>query len=139
MARAHFDYIRFLIFRTVVDRVTIKDAKIRFYLELLAKIYALDTLQKRGIPAFENGFFGKGTLKNLKLAMNHCLVQLRPQILNLVESMQIPDHVHPSAIGNEYGDIYEQQLELAQTSRLNEHEVPPYFDELIKPILKGKL
>ena len=71
--------------------------------------------------------------------MNHCLVQLRPQILNLVESMRIPDHVHPSVVGNEYGDIYEQQLELAQTSRLNEHEVPPYFDELIKPILKGKL
>ena len=53
--------------------------------------------------------------------------------------MYCPDHFWPSALGNQYGDIYEQQLELAQKSRLNEHEVPPYFEQLIKPILKGKL
>jgi hypothetical protein len=53
--------------------------------------------------------------------------------------MYIPDHSHPSSIGNEFGDIYEQQLELAMASRLNKDEVPPYFEQLIKPILKGKL
>lgn len=65
--------------------------------------------------------------------------ELRPQILNLVESLYLPDHFIPSAIGNEYGDIYELQLELAKTSRQNAHDVPPYFNDLIKPILKGKL
>jgi hypothetical protein len=57
----------------------------------------------------------------------------------LAESYYFPDHIYRSSIGNSYGDIYETQLELAQKSRLNKHEVPPYFEELIKPILKGKL
>jgi hypothetical protein len=45
----------------------------------------------------------------------------------------------PSVIGNKYGDIYELQLEMAQKSRLNKDEVVPYFDELLKPIIKGRL
>ena len=138
MARAHFDYIRFQIFRTVAEAKT-KDPKVRSYLLLLAKIHALDVLLKKGIPAFDNGFFGTGSLKNLKAALNQCLNELRPQILNLVESPYLPDHFHPSVIGNEYGDIYELQLELAKNSRLNQTEVPSYFETLIKPILKGKL
>jgi hypothetical protein len=96
-------------------------------------------LLKDGAAAFDCGYLGKGALSNLTKAMNHSLVELRPQILNLVEAMYIPDHAWPTVIGNYYGDIYEQQLELAKKSRLNEHDVPPYFEQLMKPILKGKL
>ena len=56
----------------------------------------------------------------------------------LAESFYIPDHFTPSVIGNFYGDIYEQQLEYAQKSRLNvNNEVPEYFDRLMKPILRS--
>lgn len=51
----------------------------------------------------------------------------------------MPDHFVPSVIGNEYGDIYEQQLEMAQKSRLNAREVPEYFERLMKPVLRAKL
>jgi hypothetical protein len=72
-------------------------------------------------------------------ALAFTVAKLRPQFIPLAESYYFPDHAYLSSIGNSYGDIYETQLELAQKSRLNKHEVPPYFEELIKPILKGKL
>ena len=53
--------------------------------------------------------------------------------------MIVPDHYIPSVIGNSYGDIYETQLKVAMNSSLNKHEVPSYFEELMKPILNGKL
>ena len=42
-----------------------------------------------------------------------------------------------STIGNKYGDIYEAQLEVAKNSRLNTGSPPPYFEKLMKPIMKG--
>ena len=51
----------------------------------------------------------------------------------------LPDHWTPSVIGNEFGDIYEMQLKEAMKTRLNEHEVPSYFDRLMKPVLQAKL
>jgi hypothetical protein len=44
------------------------------------------------------------------------LKQIRPQALNIVESMKIPDYSIVSAIGNQYGDIYEAHLEWAKDS-----------------------
>lgn len=133
------NYLNFHIFRDTVARLPIKCKQARKHLELLVRILVLDYLTRDGAAVFDSGFFGKGALGNLTKALNQSLTELRPQILNLAETMYIPDHAWPSVIGNEYGDIYEQQLELAQKSKLNQHEVPPYFEQLIKPILKGKL
>lgn len=44
---------------------------------------------------------------------------IRPQALNIVESMEISDDILQSAIGNSYGDIYETHLEWAKDSKLN--------------------
>lgn len=77
----------------------------------------------------------------LSEALEICVARLRPQMLPLVESYYLPDKWLPSVIGNAYGDIYEMQLEKAQQSRLNApgNEVPSYFDELMRPILRAKL
>jgi len=75
----------------------------------------------------------------MQRAMEQCVTQLRPHFLSLGETPYFPDHVVPSTIANYYGDIYESQLENAQKSRLNNNEVPEYFERLIKPILKAKL
>jgi len=48
-------------------------------------------------------------------------------MIPIVESVGLPDHWWPSAIGNKQGDIYENVLELAKNSRLNKDEVPSYF------------
>ena len=67
---------------------------------------------------------------------------LRPQMIPIVESYDAPDGFWPSVIGNSYGDIYEWQMEAAKNSRINKinaDNIPPYFEELMKPILKAKL
>ena len=74
--------------------------------------------------------------------MATCIKELRPQMIPLVESIYYPDDLMPSVIGNSYGDIYETQMEQAKNSRLNKHNqdnIPPYFDTLMKPVLRGKL
>lgn len=68
-------------------------------------------------------------------AFKQCLNELRPHMISLVETrVGKEDLNYMSSIGNQYGDIYENQLEVAMNSRLNQTEVPEYFETLIKPI-----
>jgi hypothetical protein len=55
-------------------------------------------------------------------------------MLGLVEWFSVGD-VIPSVIGNKYGDIYEAQLEFSQKSRLNEHQVPAFYEKYMKPTM----
>jgi len=75
----------------------------------------------------------------MKLVMK----ELRPQMLNIVESMAYPDMYLMSAIGNSYGDIYETHLEWAKDSRLNKTSrgdaIPDGFMEYMMPVLKSKM
>lgn len=70
-------------------------------------------------------------------AYSNIIAKIRPQLIPLVESYHISDNVLMSCIGNSYGDIYEQQLDLAKNSPLNDgaHNIPSYFNELIKPFI----
>ena len=56
-------------------------------------------------------------------------------MLGLVEFSPTLSIVHKSTIGNAYGDIYEQQLEVAKASRLNKTEVPRYYETVLKPTM----
>lgn len=58
-------------------------------------------------------------------------------MIPLVESgIYLPDNMLTSAIGNEWGDIYELQLEWAKGSRLGNH-IPPYYKQYMEPVLKA--
>ena len=71
--------------------------------------------------------------------MNTILIELRPQMIPLVElkSDELQDQCYLSAIGNKYGDIYEKQLELAMGSRMNKKPKPDYWDTLVKPMMQS--
>ena len=68
---------------------------------------------------------------------------MRPFIISILESAEIPDVYLSSAIGNSYGDIYETHLQWAKNSRLNKTKlgdaIPDGFMETVMPILKAKL
>lgn len=108
-------------------------------MELLAKISALDELLSDTAAVYDTGFLAPGSLQAMQSAFDECVKMIRPQFIPIIECLIMPDHAIPSVIGNSYGDIYETQLKVAMNSSLNEHEVPPYFNELMKPVLKGKL
>ena len=48
------------------------------------------------------------------------IAEVRPQAINLIESIDVPDSTLNSAIGNSYGDIYETYFNNARMSRLNQ-------------------
>jgi hypothetical protein len=68
---------------------------------------------------------------------------IRPKILNILEAWDVSDMFLQSAIGNSYGDIYEQHLEWAKTSRLNTTKsgdaIPDGYLDIMMPILKAKM
>ena len=67
------------------------------------------------------------------------MVQLRPQIIPLIEALNIYDEEIPSSIGNKYGDIHELQLELAKGSRLNKNSVHSAWMQNMAGIVQAKL
>ena len=121
-----------------MEEAGFKDVRCRHLLDLVGKIYCLELMLEDGSALYDSGFLAPGSHRAMQKAMERCVAEFRPHLLNLAESHYLPDHMCPSTIGNEYGDIYEQQLEYAQKSRLNNEEVPHYFERLMKPILQAK-
>ena len=107
MVKAHLNYMMLVIFREKTKALYVKDDKIRGHLELIAKVFALESLVKDSAAVFDSGFFGKGAGALLTRTYALAVSKLRPQLIPLAESFYIPDTMMPSVIGNSYGDIYE--------------------------------
>jgi hypothetical protein len=48
------------------------------------------------------------------------ILEVRPQAINLIEAIDVPDSTLNSSIGNKYGDIYETYFNNARKSKLNQ-------------------
>ena len=111
MAQAHIIYIVFKLFRKAVEdggELKIKCNGIKKNMTLLLRLLALYDIQNSDSSAlYEAGYFGAGTAPVLLEATKKILVELRPQMIPLLESWEFPDEALISAIGNSYGDIYE--------------------------------
>lgn len=139
MSRAHFTYLSFVIYKDVIASTSFKDQRSKDILTLLAKIYALKQLSVDCQACYETKYFGPGSKELLLEATKQALIQLRPHMIPLVElnTDEILDMSHLSAIGNKWGDIYEAQLERAMDSRLNKTSKLEFWDTLVKPIMKA--
>jgi hypothetical protein len=115
--------VTFWFFRNRVEGPEIKCDGVRKILKTLCMLYGLFTLNNDCHGCFESGYFKQGApqpfseliLEAIKLLNK----EIRPQAINIVESLKIKDNMICSAIGNSYGDIYETHIEWAKTSRLN--------------------
>ena len=68
--------------------------------------------------------------------------KLRPSIVGLVSAFGYPDWMLNSTLGSGDGEIYKHILDraTAATGKLrNKEGKTPYWDELVKPLLKAKL
>ena len=142
MSKSHTMFITFKIARLFIEKEEFKCANLKSILTLVIRIFGLKQLSLDSMPCWNTGFFTKGHASILSDAYSQALVELRPHMIPLVEYKQEIDniYVNMSAIGNEYGDIYETQLNQAIDSKLNEHPVPEYFESLVMPMIrKAKL
>lgn len=73
----------------------------------------------------------------LEEASNMIFTALRPQAVSLINTFENPDNAMMSAIGNNYGDIYETHLRWAKESRMNNKEgsIPDGWNQYMMPIL----
>lgn len=90
---------------------------------------------------YDSGWLKTGDNGLIQDAINLLLLKIRPQAIPLIELFGHSDNTLTSAIGNSYGDIYEQHLEWAMNSRLNNKNdnILKDFHEHIGPVLQGKL
>lgn len=129
-------YVAFLHFRRTVELFEFEDLRTQQVLMLLLKVFALRQLTIDNSSLYETGFFAKGSDRLLNESYKLALKELRPHMVSLAELNydSMIDGTYRSAIGNEYGDIYEEQLDRAMKSRLNKEPKVEYFDSLIKPM-----
>lgn len=73
----------------------------------LGKVAALHSLMRDCAHCYDSGFFAAGATQKMAKAFDNIVKKLRPQLIPLVESFDLPDFSLMSCIGNSYGDIYE--------------------------------
>jgi len=143
MSTAHIRYVTFFNFKAKLATIKCKNA--RTLMTNLCTLYGLNQLHLDSKACFESGYFQPGTpYSELILeAIKQINTDLRPQIVSLVECLEMPDTYLQSAIGNSYGDIYETHLKWARESRLNQTKlgdaIPDGYMEYMMPILKAKM
>lgn len=140
MSTTHIKYITMVNFRNYVD-THVKCASLKKHLLNLVSLYGLTCLQEVKSQGYDSGYFKSGAQTLIDEGVKLILKRLRPAIIPLAEWYHLPDSVLVSAIGNEYGDIYEQHLEWAKNSNLNtgNGNIMPGWNESIMPIIQGKL
>ena len=122
---------------------------LRNHLKNICLLHGLNLLHNECLPCYESGYF-RSTGKREISYSEHILetikvlnARIRPYIIPLMEEcFRIRDNHIVSAVGNSYGDIYEQHLEWAVNSRMNkknDENILEGYLELMQPILKGKL
>ena len=133
MTRVHLIYIMYEHARANIEAKKIKCANLKRSFYTILANFAIKQLQLDLSPLYECGFFGAGSADLVEEAYKQTLIDMRPQMIALSELC--PEGYTPSTIGNYYGDIYENQFETAQNSRLNTGVVPELIHTHVKPVM----
>lgn len=67
------------------------------------------------------------------------LIELRPHLIPIMEccGLEKEDSWNLSTIGNKYGDIFEAQLDVAKSTRMNTGKPPVFYEKWMKPLYNG--
>lgn len=71
--------------------------------------------------------------------MRNLLVEVRPESVALADAFNFSDYWLNSAIGGYDGKVYETMYEWVKHSPFNKSEVPPGYEEYLKPLITAKL
>lgn len=139
VSNAHIKLVTFLFFKQGLE--SIKCQVNKHNLTNLCMLNGLCQLMTDSTACYESKYFNEHSKQYILNAVKHINKELRPSIINIIETCNIPDTVLCSAIGNSYGDIYEQHLEWAKGSALNQtpDAIPDGYLEFMMPVLKGKM
>ena len=109
MINVHMEYIKFYLFKDQIEKANIKDKRLLDLLMDFGRVAGLKCLIENNGDLYQTGYFAPQAIKMMKLAMDKLVSKLRPQLIPVVEAIAMTEV--PSNIGNEYGDIYELQMQ----------------------------
>jgi Acyl-CoA oxidase len=124
--------------RFLLEKAGVKCPNLLAHLKKLVVHFALQELAKDSAVLYDCGYFTSGRGAEIQDSIKRLTDELRPQFIPLVEAFDIPDYVLNSAIGNSYGDIYEEYMNQAKNSRLNrdgQDVVPDYLKRTMFPAI----
>jgi len=93
LSTQHIKYVTYFYFVQRLKKGDIKCQKLHRYLSLLCMLYGLTTLMRDATNCFSCGYFQSGVdyANLMQTAIKKINVELRPQIIPLIESLKISD------------------------------------------------
>ena len=121
LANYHLSYyILWASNQYLFHKSSIKCPNLKKHISNLIIIFGLSELNKDCGQLYDCGYFnnvyGKDQLMTL---LKSKIADIRPQAINLIEAIDVPDSTLNSSIGNQFGDIYETYFNNARRSKLN--------------------
>jgi len=86
----------------------------------------------------EGGFMSPVQARMLRKTLRSLLTSVRSDAVPLVDAFGFPDYLLNSMIGKYDGNVYEALYELTKSDPMNKTRVPPTFDRVLKPLLRGE-
>ena len=139
MANFHLAYYTvFSAHQHLTKKAQIKCPNLKSHLDNLLCVYGLTELNKQCSALYECGYFNLKQGRDYLLeTLNLKISLLRPQAINLIESIDVPDSTLNSSIGKSFGDIYETYFNNARQSRLNRKKDTKVIDIFGDVLLSG--
>ena len=78
-------------------------------------------------------------VESLQRTLEATLKKLRTNILGIVDGFDIPDQILGSVLGTNDGNVYENLINAAKKSPLNQEDVNKSFHLYLKPFMKSNL
>lgn len=78
-------------------------------------------------------------VESLQRTLEAMLKKLRTNMLGIVDGFDIPDQILGSVLGTNDGNVYENLINAAKKSPLNQEDVNKSFHLYLKPFMKSNL
>lgn len=118
----------------------IEDKNIRTVMIKLQQLFTLTHIEKHLADFLEDGFMTGMHGNQIRAVQSQLLLELRPNIVALVDAFNIPDSkMYYSALGRYDGQVYKALFESTARDARNQTDVTPAYDAHLKSLLKSNL
>ncbi|XP_045524900.1 probable peroxisomal acyl-coenzyme A oxidase 1 [Pieris brassicae] len=139
-AEAHCRVIILSIFYEVMNKaMATVSPELRRVLQKLVELYCVYWALEKVGDLLQYAPIAQSDIREMKSWYEDILVELRPNVVGLVDAFDIRDGILHSTLGAYDGRVYERLMEEALKSPLNAEPVNQSFHKYLKPFMQGKL
>jgi len=131
-AQAHsYLYILFCFIQVIEET---KEPEIREILSKLCSLFALHRIEQFLRYFLEGGYMNGNQARIVSRSVRKLCSEVREVSVSLVDSFNLPDFLLRSPLGRKDGNIYQAYIEKVKSSPVNQTQITPYFNTVIKPL-----